>query len=77
MSTLGIEEEFFLLHPETGLPAVSDPDTSAELLALNAAGNSSQQELQGTCTLASTPRQIARRLGNGVDSTGAGCGHRT
>lgn len=38
MSTFGIEEEFFLLHPETGLPADPDAATSAIIMGIKAGG---------------------------------------
>ena len=45
MSTFGIEEEFFLVHPGTGFPAVPDERTVANILGITAGGNSSHTEM--------------------------------
>jgi hypothetical protein len=38
MRTFGIEEEFFLLNPDTGMPGVPDPVASAALMDIRAGG---------------------------------------
>lgn len=55
MSTFGIEEEFFLLHPETGLPAVPDAAASNMLMSINAAGNATQPEFLACQVESATP----------------------
>ena len=55
MSTFGIEEEFFLLHPESGLPAVPDAATSASIMGIKAGGNSTQTELLACQVETATP----------------------
>lgn len=45
MSTFGIEEEFFLLDPATGLPAVPDARTRETLMSIRAGDSRSQHEL--------------------------------
>lgn len=55
MSTFGIEEEFFLLHSVTGMPAAPDTATSATLLAIQGGGNSTQSELLACQSETATP----------------------
>ncbi|GAA1499267.1 carboxylate-amine ligase [Paeniglutamicibacter kerguelensis] len=55
MSTFGIEEEFFLLHPQTGLPAVPDAAASAALMSIHAGGNTTQSELLACQVETATP----------------------
>lgn len=45
MSTFGIEEEFFLMDPETGLPAAPSEKAREALMSLRAGESSSQHEL--------------------------------
>lgn len=45
MSTFGIEEEFFLLDPASGLPAVPDEGTRKRLMSIRAGASESQHEL--------------------------------
>lgn len=45
MSTFGIEEEFFLLDPASGLPAVPDEGTRKRLMSIRAGASTSQHEL--------------------------------
>ena len=55
MSTFGIEEEFFLLNPDTGMPGVPDAATSAALLDIHAGGNSTASELLACQVESATP----------------------
>jgi len=55
MSTFGIEEEFFLLNPDTGMPGVPDPVASAALMDIRAGGNSTQSELLACQVETATP----------------------
>lgn len=55
MSTFGIEEEFFLIHPGTGSPAAPDQRTVANILGITAGGNSSHTEMLACQVETATP----------------------
>lgn len=55
MSTFGIEEEFFLLDPATGLPAAPDTRTREKLMSIRAGSSGSQHELLDCQVEMSTP----------------------
>ena len=55
MRTFGIEEEFFLVHPGTGFPAVPDQSTIASILGITAGANSSHTEMLACQVETATP----------------------
>ncbi|MFL4474415.1 YbdK family carboxylate-amine ligase [Paeniglutamicibacter sp. MACA_103] len=55
MRTFGIEEEFFLVHPETRLPVVPGRRVHNELLAVAGGGNSVHPEFMACQVESSTP----------------------
>jgi carboxylate-amine ligase len=53
--TFGIEEEFFLIHPETGLPAIPRRHVYNQLMALNGGGSLTHPEFLSCQVERSTP----------------------
>ncbi|WP_411734706.1 glutamate--cysteine ligase [Paeniglutamicibacter sp.] len=80
MNTFGIEEEFFLLDPTSGLPAVPDAKARATLMSIRAGGSRSQHELLGcqlematpVCTNAKEALVSLRGFRRGLATTAAG-----